>query len=348
MEGDFYVEYGRLDDYQREIIRTMFYNNEVVAGKAGTGKSLIALHKLARVPQDKTACLVVFTKSLKRYFEDGMKALGIEDYKVQYNEKWDHQHVDYLFVDECQDFTHDRITEFIGCCDKCFFFGDSEQTIMDFGTRVTQSVEDTAKQIGVMPHILYTNYRLTRENAALAEKVGGVDNLVKHCVRNGVKPRLIAGTTFDQQLDEIIRIVHEQKLTRVGILVPYNTEYRALCSPNKDKKLSVEYVRNYCNTHGMNVEYKMNSNYGDQMELDFHASTPKVVVWYCAKGLQFNDVFIPFCETAYDDEKRKALYVSVTRAYERLYLGYTGQPNPEIFPQVDSDYYTTTAKIEEI
>ena len=96
MEGDFYVEYGRLDDYQREIIKTMFYNNEVVAGKAGTGKSLIALHKLARVPQDKSACLVVFTKSLKRYFEDGIKALGIEDYKVQYSEEWDHRHVDYL------------------------------------------------------------------------------------------------------------------------------------------------------------------------------------------------------------------------------------------------------------
>lgn len=219
---------------------------------------------------------------------------------------------------------------------------------MKFEDRLPQSVEDTAIQLGVTPHILYKNYRLTKENAALAEKVGGVDNLVKHCERNGVKPRLISGATFDQQLDEIIRIVKEQNLTRVGILVPYNTESRALCSPNRDKKLSVEYVRNYCNSHGMNVEFKMNSNYGDQMELDFHASTPKVVVWHCAKGLQFNDVFIPFCETAYDDDKRKALFVSVTRAYERLYIGYTGQPNPNIFPHVDSGLYSTTAKIEEI
>ena len=316
MEGDFYVEYGRLDDYQRNIIKTLFYNNEVVAGKAGTGKSLIALHKLARVPQEKTACLVVFTKSLKRYFEDGMKALGIEDFKVQYKEKWDRQYVDYLFVDECQDFNQKEIDEFINRCDKCFFFGDSEQTIMNFKDRSNaQSVEETARQLRVKPHVLYTNYRLTRENAALAEKVGNVNNLVNHCVRNGVKPRLIVGDTFDQQLDEIIRIVREQNLTRVGILVPYNTKKRALSSPNKDQKLSVEYVRDYCNKNGMYVEYKMNSNIGSQMELDFHASTPKVVVWHCAKGLQFNDVFIPFCETAYNDDKRRALYVSVTRAY---------------------------------
>ena len=237
MDGDFYVEYGRLDDYQRNIIKTLFYNNEVVAGKAGTGKSLIALHKLAKVPQGKTACLVVFTKSLKRYFEDGIKALKIENYKVQYRDEWDGQHVDYLFVDECQDFEPGDIAKFIESCDKCFFFGDSEQTIMNFAGRMTQSVEETARQLGVKPHILYINYRLTRENAALAERVGNTDNLVNHCKRNGVKPRLIAGATFDQQLDEIIRIVKEQNLTRVGILVPYNTEYRALCSPNKDKKL---------------------------------------------------------------------------------------------------------------
>ena len=223
MEGDFYVSYGRLDDYQRTIIENLFYSNEVVAGKAGTGKSLIALHKLARVPQGKRASLVVFTKSLKRYFEDGMRELGIEDHVVQYEQEWDKQPVDYLFVDECQDFSPERIDEFIGKGGKCFFFGDSEQTIMNFADRVTQSVETTAHKLGVSIHYLFTNYRLTKENAALAERVGNVRDLVRHCVRQGVKPQLILGATPQAQLDAIMDIIKTNNLTRVGILLPYNS-----------------------------------------------------------------------------------------------------------------------------
>ncbi len=84
------------------------------------------------------------------------------------------------------------------------------------------------------------------------------------------------------------------------------------------------------------------------MTLDFNSSVPKVLSWHSVKGLQFNDVFIPFCETAYDDVMKKALYVAITRAYNRLYIGYTGQPNPDIFPAVDSGYYAEQASIEEI
>ncbi len=348
MEGDFYVSYGRLDDYQRTIIENLFYSNEVVAGKAGTGKSLIALHKLARVPQGKRASLVVFTKSLKRYFEDGMRELGIEDHVVQYEQEWDKQPVDYLFVDECQDFSPERIDEFIGKGGKCFFFGDSEQTIMNFADRVTQSVEETAHKLGVSIHYLFTNYRLTKENAALAERVGNVRDLVRHCVRQGVKPQLILGATPQAQLDAIMDIIKTNNLTRVGILLPYNTCARGNSSPNRDGKLSVEFVRNYMTSKGMAVEFKMNSNYGDVMELDFHANTPKIINWYSVKGLQFNDVFIPFCETSYDDEKRKALYVAITRAYNRLYIGYSGQLCSDIFPGSESDLYATRAEIEVI
>lgn len=349
MEGDFYVEYGKLDDRQRNIIQNLFYRNEVVGGSAGTGKSLIALHKLARVPQNKSAALVVFTKSLKKYFEDGMRVLQIPETTVYYKQEWGMgQRVDYLFVDECQDFTSDEIQGLIGCCDKVFFFGDTNQTIMVFGDEEKQSVEDTAVMAGVPVEYLYENYRLTKENAALAEAVGRRNDLVRYCKRNGTKPRLIEGATFDEQLGTIIETIRANNLTRACILVPYNTEARAVSSPNNDRKLSVDYVGGYFASHDMPVELKKNSNLGNVMTLDFNSSVPKVLSWHSVKGLQFNDVFIPFCETDYDETMKKALYVAITRAYNRLYIGYTGQPNPNIFPSLDSGIYASTETIDVI
>lgn len=79
MDGDFYVDYSQLDSLQIAIIGDKFNDHLVVRGKAGTGKSLIALHKLGRVAPDKKAVLIVFTTSLKQYFKDGFKALGIDE-----------------------------------------------------------------------------------------------------------------------------------------------------------------------------------------------------------------------------------------------------------------------------
>lgn len=348
MEGDFYVEYGKLDDIQRTIIENLFHRSEVVCGNAGTGKSLIALHKLAQVPQGKRAALVVFNKALKKYFVDGLQVLQIPETKICYKEEWGMGwKVDYLFVDECQDFTSEEIKRFINSCDKVYFFGDTGQTIMDFREK-TQSVEDTAKMLGVPLDKLHVNYRLTKENAALAEVVGKRNDLVRHCKRNGTKPQLIAGSTFDEQLGTIIETIRRNNLTRACVLVPYNTTDSASFSPNKDPKLSVDYVVDYFVKHNMPVELKRNSKSGDTMTLDFKSSVPKIIPWHSVKGLQFNDVFIPFCETTYDLVMKKALFVALTRAYNRLYIGYTGQPNPELFPPVGSDIYAGKEEIEVI
>ena len=67
------------------------------------------------------------------------------------------------------------------------------------------------------------------------------------------------------------------------------------------------------------------------MELDFHSNNPKIMTWWCAKGLQFKDVFIPGCETSWEEAKRAALYLSMTRCSERLYLAFSGCLN-SFFP----------------
>lgn len=281
------------------------------------------------------------TKTLKKYFSDGLKKLELSN--VYHYNGWVKNKVDYLIVDECQDFSPSQITEMCQCGNICFFFGDSDQSIMSF-VGPLQRVEDTAHALGIAPIPLYFNYRLTKEIAALAEKVGNIEDIVEKCIRNGGKPQLINKATIDAQLDEIIRIIKNGSLSNVGILMPFNTKIKASYRMNNEK-LSVEYVKEYFNLKGITNEFKFNANQSTEMDLDFYSSNPKIMTWWCAKGLQFKDVFIPCCNVNYEEEKRSAIYVAMTRCSEHLYICFSNSLS-DIFPNTDSDLYANINDIE--
>jgi len=189
--------------------------------------------------------------------------------------------------------------------------------------------------MGIAPDPLYFNYRLTEEIAALGEKVGNVEDLVIKCKRKGEKPNLIAADNYDEQLDKIAEIIKNRSLTNVGILLPFNTEDKG--------EWSVEYVKDYLKRKGITCEFKYNDSQSTEMDLDFHSSNPKIMTWWCAKGLQFKDVFIPGCDK--NTDKRAALYVAMTRCSERLYLGYTSRLS-SLFPSYTDSVYNNNDDIE--
>lgn len=345
MEDEFYIDYGKIqqDPFQRPLIDRRVDKSMVVTGSAGCGKSVIALHKAKQVANLGSYAIIVYTKTLKEYFSNGLKKLNLENV-YHYNE-WIkiRKKVKYLIVDECQDFSPEEIDLLSKDGEICFFFGDSEQSIMGFKGEL-QSVEDTAHKFGFFAMRLYNNYRLTKENAALAEKVGNVDDLIDKCVRIGPKPRLIQESSIDNQLDEIVSIIKNSSLSNVGILMPYNTCQKAINACGNEK-LSVEYVKDYLIKKGVAVEFKYNANKATEMDLDFHSSNPKIMTWWCAKGLQFKDVFIPCCEVTYEDGKRSAVYVALTRTVERLYVCYSNSLS-NFFPAPDSDLYAKNNDIE--
>ena len=330
-DSEFFIDYSSLDDFQRQLIDRKNDKSMVVSGSAGSGKSLIALHKAKQIAAlGDSYTIIVYTKSLRKYFEDGLRQLGLRN--VYHYHQWKHNQrkVKYLIVDECQYFTREEIEEMKQYGQYCLFFGDSAQSIMGFGDRgATQTIERTASDMGIAPVPLYFNYRLTKEVAALGEKVGNVEDLVLKCKRQGEKPNLISANSYDGQLDKIADIIKNRALTSVGILLPFNTE-------KNGGEWSVEYVHNYLMRKRITSEFKYNANRDTEMDLDFHSSNPKIMTWWCAKGLQFKDVFIPGCDKSTD--KRAALYVAMTRCSERLYLGFTSSLSP-LFPKKDNPIY---------
>ena len=341
MESEFFIDYAKLDDFQRQIVDKKVDKSFVLTGKAGCGKSVIALHKAKQVSALGTYAIVVYTKTLRKYFNDGLEGLGLNN--VSHYNQWDKNSVDYLIIDECQDFSADQIEEMTKLGKICIFFGDTDQSIMSFkGT--LQTVEETARKYNLKMFELYFNYRMTNQIAELAESVGKVEDLIEKCKRDGEKPHIISANSIDAQLDEIIRIIKNKSLSSVGILMPFNTKATAN-SRTGNMKLSVEYIKEYFIQKGVTNEFKYNANQDTEMDLDFHSSNPKIMTWWCAKGLQFKDVFIPCCEINYEEEKRSAIYVAMTRSSERLYICYSNTLS-NFFPAPDSDLYAKNNDIE--
>lgn len=333
-DSEFYIDYSSLDDIQRQLIDRRNNRSMVVTGSAGSGKSLIALHKAKQLAATgESYAIIVYTKTLRKYFEDGMKALGLRN--VSHYHQWRHnkRKVKFMIVDECQDFTPEQINEIRECGEFCFFFGDTAQSIMGF-SEPTMPVEETARLLSVTPNELYFNYRLTKDIAKLGEQVGNVEDLEFKCKRSGEKPNLIVAPSFDAQLDRIAEIIRNRSLTNVGILLPFNIADKGC--------MSVEYVKDYLKRKGVTCEFKYNANQETEMDLDFHSNNPKIMTWWCAKGLQFKDVFIPGCEASFTPDKRAALYVAMTRCSERLYIGYSGSLN-SFFPSHTSPIYNSSS-----
>ena len=111
-DSEFFIDYSSLDDFQRQLIDRKNNKSMVVSGSAGSGKSLIALHKAKQIAAlGDSYTIIVYTKSLRKYFEDGLRHLGLRN--VYHYHQWKHnqRRVKYLIVDECQDFTREEIEE---------------------------------------------------------------------------------------------------------------------------------------------------------------------------------------------------------------------------------------------
>lgn len=376
---DFYIDYAAMDDIQRSYIDRSIKRSMVVTGSAGSGKSVIALHKLRRICQEGTYAVIVFTKSLKRYFIDGIQDMNstkrynqVGANNIYYFQEWQNWQnwnrtncpacVDYLIVDECQDFTEEQIDMMLNFGKVCYFFGDTDQTIMDFGNKITLKPIKIAAKLHIETNPLYRNYRLTIENAKVIEQIPRplLDlDVSESCVRHGEKPTLLNAISIDAQLDIVYQIINNNHLSNVGILMRYNTLATARIHSGNPQR-SVEYVKNYLENKGMTVEYKYNINKDTEMDLDFRSSNPKIMTWWCAKGLQFKDVFVIDCDYDYineesDDDKTQeqnqksmktvaaAWYVALSRTSERLYIGYSNNLCKR-FPETFSSLYRNPAR----
>lgn len=321
-----YINESELDDYQIRIVRRNLNSSFIVKGCAGSGKTVLALWRAKELAEqgNNDYLIIVFTKALKQFIEDGIHTIGVDESKVLYYWEWKNirgkPSAEYIIVDEVQDFDIDELRELQQAAKKHFIlFGDSAQqlykNIPNKGKLLT--MEEIQIQTGIPMENLVINHRLPKKIARVAEKISlSNDPLEDRCKKEGVnKPRLIECSSFNDQLDYIIDVVKAQNYTDVGILFPTNNDVLTAKKYYEGKKWGVE------------AKFGYGSN--SIMDLDFKSDNPKLMTYHSAKGLQFETVFIPMCEVS-NESDRNPLYVALTRSYRDLFILYSNYLSPFI------------------
>lgn len=343
MKKDWMILESELDNDQIKVLMSTMDKSCIVAGCAGSGKSVLALIKAQRVQKayGNNYQVIVFTKALCHYMNAGRVQLGLKN-DFCYHWDWlNNKHApksDYIIVDEIQDFSEDEIRQFISCAKKNFyFFGDTAQSIYE-GLKTTMPVCDIRGIAPADKHAkdfeLFRNYRLPLPVARIAHIVGvDLDAFIESTYKSKetALPRFVGYATKDEQIEAIDRIIKKNQMSDVAILLPHNDEVKVVYN-----KLAL--MGNY------EVRYTGKGVGAPRQDsLDFTSQNPKIMTYHSAKGLQFETVFLPYVEDLTDEKSssRKALYVAMTRTYRNLYVMHTNGL-PDILKKVDCSLYKVT------
>lgn len=337
MAKDFYIKESQLDDYQLELLHRTLDKSLVVSGCAGSGKSVIALHKAKRIQNERgnDYTIIVYTKALSRYMNSGRVAIGLNN-DFTYHWDWKNRKncpkADFIIVDEIQDFTKEEIQDFKQSARKhFFFFGDTAQSIFK-KFKDTPTIREIAYEANLSEMPLYFNYRLPKSVARITESwigIGTTYNDGTYKSQENEMPRIIKYPSYDSQLDAICKIINNKHLSDVGILFPRGELVKNAGEYLKQKGLNVE------------VQYNDKNDYrNSKIDLNFESNNPKLMTFHSAKGLQFETVFIPDCTITGTDDDKKALYVAMTRSCKYLYIMYSGILSP-FFDSVPTNLYKT-------
>ena len=319
VDSDWDVDEESMDDDQLDLIERTLDKSMLVAGCAGSGKSVIAMHKAEQIAQQgEDVILIAYTKSLTGFMNVG-KPIG--PYRFYYHYQWVRQgmpNADYIIVDEIQDFTQEEIQDFMHAAKKYYmFFGDTAQSIYRQYGKQTLTIEDIARLTGLNVLKLYNNYRLPRSVAKITQDYVGVnvDPYKEKVYQNKEKslPYIIYKSSIVEQIDAISTLVSNNTGKSIGILLPSNE--LALNVSEELRKKNVGCQLKY------SADATKDARYVDT--LDFATLLPKIMTYHSAKGLQFDIVILPMYNGASDNESRKALYVAMTRTKHKLYVFYS-------------------------
>ena len=319
----FNVDDKYLDEEQYELISNQL-GSMINAGCAGSGKSVIAMHKAqTMVKGGYSVILIAYTKSLTSYMQvDFPHELNTQHHKrFYYHWEWEDAQcptADYIIVDEIQDFTMEEVDKMAKAAQRAFFFfGDTAQSLYHFSKR-TASVEEIAQHYGLDVLMLHSNYRLPKPVAQITQNYlelnehQGVRPYVPSIYKSEEKALPVFCPCADELaiMETIISIIRKKKLRNVGILLPNNKKViealRVLVEQNEP-----------CDYKFNDKELNLRAN-----TLNFRNSCPKIMTYHSAKGLQFETVILPFYQAPTSEDEKKAFYVAMTRTYRNLYVPY--------------------------
>lgn len=250
--------------------------------------------------------------------------------------KQSEEKIDYLVIDEAQDFNVgdyvNRICPKVG--KSLSLFGDSAQQMNTKGS----DIEEISANLKYEHKFLDYNYRLPKSIAKVAEQIQTtpVDLMTKNKKDGGnsdypnyPKPEIAKYESRAKELEGIVDKIQMEDLDDVAILVPNESD--------------VIEVNKYLNERGIQTQVHYRTGnvvpFRTVNTLDFsNNDLPCILTYYAAKGSEFDNVFVPFANSS-NSKSRNSFYVACTRSSRNLYISYTGIRTPYL-SKVNPDYVT--------
>lgn len=250
---------------------------------------------------------------------------------------------DHIIVDEGQDFSPMMIKTLTVAVNKSgsfSFFGDVAQQI--YGSRLSWrdsgiSVKDNKIWRFDCNYRNPTNISLFANDITESEFWSSKDDMVsptKH-IAEGPKPVLLKFSNIDNETTWLISQIKNNIQTSSNVIICRN-------------RLKINYLKKLLNKSGVSVKIIDKDNAGFATVKGVYLST-----FHAAKGLEFENVFIPFLSNqtfpdmetinSASDKKRaladelKLLYVAVTRSKYGLFMSFHNELS-ELFPYKSKNY----------
>lgn len=233
--------------------------------------------------------------------------------------------IDYLIVDEAQDFNitdyQSKIKPKVG--KSLSLFGDSAQQMNKNGSKI----EDIAIALDYDRLSLDYNYRLPKSIAKVAQQIqsSNVDLMSNNRKDGGnsdypnyPKPVIAKFGSRQEELQGILDRIQMEDLDDVAILVPTEAD--------------VMEVNKFLNDNGVQTQVHYRTGnvvpFRTINTLDFsNNDLPCILTYYAAKGSEFDNVFVPFANAA-NPKDRNSFYVACTRSSRNLVISYSGKRTP--------------------
>ena len=350
------IREDQLDPDQREFINveSKKTGNIWVKGFAGSGKSVLLIHSLKNTiqkePKAKVA-IVVYTHSLIDMFKTGMQELGLPNTipvmtYIEFCDK-NSQNFDYIFCDEVQDLPSRVLYAMNNRANKVIVAGDSNQSIYDTDPRWNEPVvnpNDVGDIINARAFVLNMVHRLTRSIISAVQKLLPSMNIwgaKRDLTKQDVNIRLCEATSEQEE----VKYIYQEALkgANVGdtsaILFPTNDSVskfaNLILSANNKPQWSVKMnnwdkpdygnLNRHFRNNGIKLQF-IGSRYGSLKDAEQHKEAI-LMTYYSAKGLDFDNVFLPFLNAHFKLPPKKAetlFMVAMTRSRKNLYLTYFG------------------------
>jgi superfamily I DNA/RNA helicase len=263
---------------------------------------------------------------------------------------------DYIFCDEVQDLPKSILKDMKERSKQLILAGDSNQSIYDINPKTNEPTVTPTEIVDITnsnEYILSTIYRLIKliinVVSLLLPKID-IFSAKTDRTKQDITVKLCNGENLEMEVEYIIKEAeeltsideslviilpkHDDIINFINIVLDIKKIAKWNVTKDNFNKYRYDLLNKYLKENNVNIEY-IGNKYGD---LSKSLELKKIIfmTYHSSKGLDFDNVFLPFMSIHSNIRNEILFMVGMTRSKKNLYLTYSGTMH-EYIKKIDKE-----------